>query len=60
VTEQIFQKHEKEMANNTPTVLWAQREKRLMITIDLPEVKDPKIDITDSKLTFSGSSNGKQ
>ncbi len=48
------------MANNTPTVLWAQREKRLMITIDLPEVKDPKIDITDSKLTFSGSSNGKQ
>ncbi len=30
-----------------------------MLTIDLQDVKDPKIDLTEAKLSFSGASQGK-
>jgi len=43
----------------TPPVLWAQRKDRLLLTIDLPDIKDPKINITSTTLTFEGSSQGK-
>eukprot|EP01122_Echinamoeba_exundans_P011813 TRINITY_DN4825_c0_g1_i1.p1 TRINITY_DN4825_c0_g1~~TRINITY_DN4825_c0_g1_i1.p1 ORF type:complete len:159 (-),score=59.62 TRINITY_DN4825_c0_g1_i1:145-621(-) len=40
-------------------VFWAQRKDKLFVKIDLPEVKNEKVELTEEKLTFSGSSNGK-
>ncbi|KAL4423659.1 hypothetical protein ABPG75_000960 [Micractinium tetrahymenae] len=45
----------------SPTVLWAQRADRLLLTIDLQNCKDPQISISNDaaakagKLTFRGS-----
>ena len=45
---------------NAPNIKWAERKDKLFITIDLDDVKDAKIDITESNhLTFSCSSAGK-
>lgn len=41
----------------TAPVKWAQRKDSLYITIGLPDVKDHKIDVTDTSLSFSGTSN---
>lgn len=41
-------------------VKWAQRKDSLYVTVDLPDVKDEKVSLTDKSLTFSGASNGKQ
>jgi len=44
----------------TPIIKWAQRKDRLYVTIELIEVKDPIIELTDdNKLKFTGSSDGK-
>jgi hypothetical protein len=40
-------------------VKWAQRVDSLYVTITLPDVKDHKIDLTETKLVFSGKSLGK-
>ncbi len=43
-----------------PNIKWAERKDRLFVTIELNEVKDPKIELTeDNHLKFSGSSEGK-
>jgi|TARA_B110000914_G_C15370580_1_gene402982 hypothetical protein len=43
----------------TPTIKWAQRKDCLFVTIELLEVKNPIIEITDdNKLKFNGSSDG--
>ena len=40
----------------TPTVLWAQRKDRLLITIDLPNPEHPRIDLEDDgNMTFSAT-----
>ena len=45
---------------NTPNIKWAERKDKVFVTIDLDDVKDSKIDITESNhLVFSGVSNGK-
>ncbi|OQR98989.1 hypothetical protein ACHHYP_07458 [Achlya hypogyna] len=41
-------------------VKWAQRADSLYVTIDLPDVKSEKVTLTNSALTFAGSSNGQQ
>ncbi|CAG8534742.1 24829_t:CDS:2 [Cetraspora pellucida] len=37
-----------------PEVLWAQRQNELYITINLVDIKDPKIDVTKDKISFEG------
>lgn len=47
-------------ATNNPNIKWAERKDKLFVTIQLTEVKDTKIDITDdNRLIFSGVSDGK-
>mmetsp|Transcript_22633 Transcript_22633/g.20556 ORF Transcript_22633/g.20556 Transcript_22633/m.20556 type:complete len:173 (+) Transcript_22633:50-568(+) len=48
------------MSINTAPVKWAQRKDSLYITISLPDVKDEKIELTEKKLLFSGSSSDKR
>lgn len=43
----------------TPRVLWSQRSDSLLVTVDLQDVKDPKINISDQKLTFEASLSDK-
>ena len=45
---------------NTAPCKWAQRSDTIYLTIALPDVKDSKINLEESKLTFSGASNDKQ
>lgn len=45
---------------NTAPVKWAQRKDSLYVTITLSDVKDHKIDLTNQKIVFSGTSNGKK
>ena len=46
---------------SNPNIKWAERKDKLFVTIDLDEVKNPFIDITeDNHLIFKGSSNGKE
>jgi hypothetical protein len=42
----------------TAPVKWAQRKDSLYVTISLPDVKDEKIDVSSTNLTFTGSSDG--
>jgi len=42
-----------------PTVLWAQRPDSVFVTIDIKEVSDETIDITETSFSFKGTSNGK-
>jgi len=44
----------------TPPVLWAQRNDRLLLTINVQDVRDPKIKLTEKSLVFSGSTNAKE
>ena len=40
----------------TPTVLWAQRKDRLLITIDLPNPEHPRVNLEEEgRLTFSAT-----
>jgi hypothetical protein len=43
-----------------PNVLWAQRKEFVLLKIDLPDVKNEKIEVNGSKLTFNGEAQGKQ
>jgi len=45
---------------NTAPCKWAQRSDTIYLTIALPDVKNSKIDLEESKLTFAGTSNDKQ
>jgi hypothetical protein len=40
------------MAASTAPLLWAQRNDSLYLTINLSDVKDAKIELTDAKLVF--------
>jgi len=42
-----------------PTVLWAQRADKITVSIQLSDVQDEKIDVTEDNLTFTGKSGGK-
>jgi len=42
-----------------PTVLWAQRKDRVLVSIQLEDVQNEKISVDDAKLTFSGKSRDK-
>ncbi|TGO16683.1 hypothetical protein BTUL_0025g00370 [Botrytis tulipae] len=51
------------MAESTPEVLWAQRSNKteaeknfIYLTISVPDVKEPKIDLKSQSLTYSGYS----
>ncbi|RHZ54197.1 hypothetical protein Glove_429g10 [Diversispora epigaea] len=37
-----------------PEVLWAQRATELYVTINLVDIKDPKINVTTNKISFEG------
>lgn len=38
-----------------PNVLWAERKDKLFITVEVPDCKDAKVDITEEgKLSFTG------
>ncbi|KAI9095546.1 HSP20-like chaperone [Phlyctochytrium arcticum] len=41
-----------------PEVLWAQRTDELFVTINLSDVEDPKIELTNEQLSVSGRSRG--
>uniref|UniRef100_K3XC04 CS domain-containing protein n=1 Tax=Globisporangium ultimum (strain ATCC 200006 / CBS 805.95 / DAOM BR144) TaxID=431595 RepID=K3XC04_GLOUD len=41
-------------------VKWAQRKDAIYVTVDLPDVKDEKVKLTNTNLTFSGTSNGEK
>jgi prostaglandin-E synthase len=41
------------------TVLWAQRTDEIFITIDLMDIENPKVNLTNEKLYFQGRSLGK-
>ncbi len=47
------------MAANTAPVKWAQRKDSLYVTITLADVKDHKVELTDRKLIFQGTSGDK-
>eukprot|EP01118_Nematostelium_gracile_P000386 TRINITY_DN1040_c0_g1_i1.p1 TRINITY_DN1040_c0_g1~~TRINITY_DN1040_c0_g1_i1.p1 ORF type:complete len:164 (-),score=59.53 TRINITY_DN1040_c0_g1_i1:73-564(-) len=42
-----------------PPVVWAQRKDQVFLSIDLQDVKEPKIELESTKLKFSGTSGGK-
>jgi hypothetical protein len=37
----------------TAPILWAQRKDSLYVTINLPDVTEPKLELTETKLTFT-------
>ncbi|KAG5190123.1 HSP20-like chaperone [Tribonema minus] len=39
-------------------IKWAQRKDSLYVTIALPDVKDEKLELTEDKLVFTGTSQG--
>jgi len=41
----------------TPTVLWAQRADTILLTIDLPDVKEEQFKWEGNTLKFTGKSN---
>lgn len=47
------------MSANTAPIKWAQRSDSLYITINIPDVKDETINLTDTELHFKGTSESK-
>jgi hypothetical protein len=45
---------------NQPTVLWAQREDYVWLTVEVPNAEDLKVDIENSCLKFNCTGNGKE
>ena len=43
----------------TPSVLWAQRKENVLLKIDLPDVKNEKIEVEGTKVRFEGESQGR-
>jgi len=37
------------------SVLWAQRKDKILLTIDVPDIHNEKVELTDDKLTFEGT-----
>jgi hypothetical protein len=44
----------------TPVVRWAQRADVVFLTVELRDVKNEKIEITETSLTFDAESNDKK
>jgi prostaglandin-E synthase len=42
-----------------PPVLWAQRKDKIFLTIDVQDVKNPKIELTEKHLNFEGTAQDK-
>lgn len=45
---------------NVAPVKWAQRADSLYLTISLADVTNEKLELTETGLNFSGTSNGKE
>ncbi|KAI8094672.1 HSP20-like chaperone [Thamnidium elegans] len=43
-----------------PTVLWAQRNDVIYLTVEISDIKDHKIDLTETKFTFKGTGEKEQ
>ena len=43
-----------------PIVKWAQRKDRVFLEIGLRDIKDEKLDLTETTINFKGTSDGKQ
>lgn len=44
----------------SPNIKWAERKDKLFVTIELNDVKDPKIELTDdNRLVFTGAADNK-
>jgi len=43
-----------------PLVLWAQRQDKVTLSIQLGDVKEETVNITEDNLTFTGKSDGKE
>jgi prostaglandin-E synthase len=41
-----------------PSILWAQRANEVYVTINLPEIVDETVDLTESGMSFTGTSHG--
>ena len=48
------------MAALKPTVLWAQRPESVFVTIDLKDVSEQELEVTDTAIKFSGTSGEKK
>jgi len=46
--------------SNLPPIAWAQRKDQVLITIELQDVKDPKITLEADKLIFAGTASKKE
>jgi hypothetical protein len=42
-----------------PVMLWAQDKTHLFVTVQIVDAKDTKIDLTENKFSFAGSSGNK-
>jgi len=47
------------LVTNVAPAKWAQRKDIIYLTIELPDVKDESLTLTNDKLVFAGKSNGK-
>ncbi|KAJ3006089.1 Prostaglandin E synthase 3 (Cytosolic), partial [Thoreauomyces humboldtii] len=43
-----------------PEVLWAQRADELFITVNVSDVQQPRVELTETGLSFSGTAHGKE
>ncbi|EIE78640.1 hypothetical protein G6F46_003630 [Rhizopus delemar] len=43
-----------------PTVLWAQRANLLYLTVEISDIKEHKVDLTENKLVFKGKGEKEQ
>jgi prostaglandin-E synthase len=41
-----------------PNVLWAQRKDKIYLTIDVQDAREPKVELTENSLSFSGLASG--
>ena len=44
---------------SVPSVLWAQRKEFVLLKIDVPDVKNEKIEVEGTKVHFRGESQGR-
>lgn len=42
--------------NRYPPIKWAQRKDRVFLTVDIRDIKNEKINLTDKELHFQGES----
>ena len=41
-----------------PVIRWAQRKDKIYITLELRDLTDEKVDLTEEKISFKGTSDG--